>query len=328
MQVIMARNVNDAYNQALWMMKLEGVPGDSRNGATRAMKGPVSTVYSKPLERMLWDTSRNANPFFHVAEAIWMLAGRNDVAFVKMFAGNMPNFSDDGVTINGAYGYRWRQHFEYDQMTYLIDLLRTQPNTRRAVLGMWDPLDDLQIADRSADVPCNTQAMFRVDDGKLNMTITNRSNDIIWGCYGANAVHMSYLLEFVALSAGLKVGSYVQFSNNWHVYERHFDLVDHVATEPDVDPYIGGLSVEPLWVGNDWAEIFSVEANAFCDSVLKDYKFIGYIMPYFNHVMIPLAKSWREYKLGALDRAIQYSTTIKDEAIRMACLMWLNRKVK
>jgi thymidylate synthase len=330
MQVITARNVNDAYNEALWLMKTIGVEELTRNGKVRSSPTPVVTIYAKPLERMLWDAKRDANPFFHVAEAIWMLAGRNDVEFVKKFAGIMPSFSDDGVTLNGAYGYRWANHFEFNQLIHLIDLLRNQPETRRAVLGMWDPMTDLPIADKSADVPCNTQAFFRIAEGKLHMTVMCRSNDIVWGAYGANAVHMSYLLQYVASAVGIEVGTYTQFSNNWHIYERHFDLMDSAPTEPEgIDRYIGTPHLEPLFHGGpDWAAIFSQECGLFCNDVNLGYHFGAYKMPYFNHVMIPLAKSWNCYKTGHMERAVQYASTIRDEAIQQACGLWLSRRVK
>ena len=48
------------------------------------------------------------------------------------------------------------------------------------------------------EIPCNTAIYFKVREGKLNMTVSNRSNDVIWGTFGANVVHMSILQEYVA----------------------------------------------------------------------------------------------------------------------------------
>ncbi len=70
--------------------------------------------------------------------------------------------------------------------------LKTYPNDRRTVVGMWDPWEDLWEENDGKDYPCNTQIYFWERKGQLNMTVCNRSNDMIWGAYGANAVHMSF----------------------------------------------------------------------------------------------------------------------------------------
>src|SRR6185312_12020720 len=115
---------------------------------------------------------------------LWMLAGRRDVAWLARFNQRMATYSDDGVVFNAAYGYRWRRQFNlataaggnaHDQLGVIVDLLRADPDSRRAVLQIWDAEADLGVA--SKDLACNTQAMFKVRDDRLNMTVSNRSND-------------------------------------------------------------------------------------------------------------------------------------------------------
>ena len=154
MLVIQAKNVNDAYNSALWAIKLEGVEENTRNGPARVFPRPVTTHYRKPLENMLFDNARDANPFFHVMESIWMLAGSNALEVPAWYAANIRMFSDDGLTLNGAYGHRWRNYFYVDQLKGVINSLKNNGETRRAVLAMWDPSADLQSS--SLDLPCNT----------------------------------------------------------------------------------------------------------------------------------------------------------------------------
>ncbi|WP_217469305.1 thymidylate synthase, partial [Staphylococcus aureus] len=72
-----------------------------------------------------------------------MLAGRNDVAFVSGYVARMATFSDDGQTFHGAYGYRWRQHFGFDQLNAVVKALKANPDDRRCVVQMWSAQDDL-----------------------------------------------------------------------------------------------------------------------------------------------------------------------------------------
>jgi thymidylate synthase len=82
------------------------------------------------------------------------------------------------------------------------------------------------------DVPCNTNAFFRVTNGKLDMMVNCRSNDIFWGAYGANAVHFSFLQEYVASSIGVEVGRYWQNSFNFHAYVDRFPKEKWPSTPP------------------------------------------------------------------------------------------------
>jgi len=257
------RNVQEAYVRGLAIVREHGILEETRNGPALVVPWPVLTVYEKPIERVLLDPRRDANPFFHALESLWMLAGRNDVPSIGEFLGALKKYSDDGHTYHGAYGYRWRRHFmtdksgghwpehgegpdEIDQLRTIIEMLRKNPADRRIVLQMWDPDTDLDKDGK--DFPCNTSCMFRARSIErppsqwtpellqlakdrdlsslcLDMTITNRSNDAVWGAYGANAVHFSVLQEFVAAAAGLEVGRMYQFSNNLHGYVESMDKV-------------------------------------------------------------------------------------------------------
>lgn len=165
-----------------------------------------------------------------------MLAGRNDVAWLERFNSKMREFSDDGVLLHGAYGHRWRHHFGMNQLDRVCALLRDTPTSRRAVLQMWDAKVDLHPteAECSIDTPCNDLVFLEVRDGYLNLTVLCRSNDIIWGAYGANAVHFSVLQEYLAARIGVGVGIFYQFSNNYHAYEdvykKNEELADKAAS--------------------------------------------------------------------------------------------------
>lgn len=249
MHVIDVRNVNDALPEGIRYLQQHGVKRDSRNGPVIVAPGPVSTVYRNPMERVILSPTRDANPFFHAYEALWMLTGRNDVAGPAHILKSFAQFSDDGKTFHGAYGKRWRSHFPLgvdqnplprevlplDQLPPIIEALKRNHDDRRCVLQMWDPSVDLGRVGK--DVPCNQSAVFMINDGRLDMTVFCRSNDMIWGAYGANAVHFSFLLEYMALKIGVPPGVYTQVSVNFHAYDN--DLWARVVNGPQLteNPY-------------------------------------------------------------------------------------------
>lgn len=238
MQVIRARNVHKALPEGLRLLQNQGVVRDSRNGPVRVCPEPVTTLYARPLERVLYWGLRDISPWLGFFEGLWMLGGRNDVKFVGDIVKRMRTFSDDGETLHGAYGHRWRAHFDLegggnpnlpDQLTTIIGRLRADPTDRRCVLAMWDPCADLNVV--SKDLPCNTHIYFGINaDNALDMTVLCRSNDAVFGAHGTNAVHFSMLQEYIAGHIGVKVGRYWQVSNNYHAYvedyERLAPLID------------------------------------------------------------------------------------------------------
>jgi len=319
---IAGRNVNHVYPEALWRMRVIGVEQNSRNGRVRRILGPVATTYRCPKERMLLDPKRDANPFFHIFEGVWMLAGRDDVGWIMAFNTNIVQFSDDGVTLRGAYGHRWRKHFGRDQLVWVINHLRHDPNSRRAVIQMFDPETDQPLVSHppSKDIPCNTAVYFELVNGFLNMTVTNRSNDMIWGAYGANVVHMSMLQEFIADSLGVDVGHYTQFSNNFHIYERHFDLMEEIEEPPYYSEEMSATHVSIVRFGNSQSDLEEIV------QWMGTPDWGDYTNPYILLVLRPMLTAYRFYKNKRRIQALEACNDIADLEVRTACKQWLERR--
>lgn len=205
---------------------------DSRYGEVLYVTNPLVVTYNNPTMKVLFNRERNANPFFHLYEALWMLAGRNDVEPLSYYSSKISAFSDDGQTIPGAYGRRWRKLARdnqgiADQLRILMRHLRDKPESRRAVLSMWSLEEDLHRINASKDVPCNTEVYLSLskfkaipNDLELNITVCNRSNDLVLGMLGANYVQFSLLMEYLAGCLEVRIGRYHQFTNNLHIYTK------------------------------------------------------------------------------------------------------------
>jgi len=339
MRVIRARNVQQAIPEALHQLRSAGVVRNSRNGPVIVFPEPVVTVYERPDERVVFWPARDANPFFHLIESLWMLDGRDDVETVARYVQRMREFSDNGRTFHGAYGYRWRHHFGADQLAIIIDGLKADKDDRRQVLSMWDARADLiERPNPARDIPCNLQAIFQVSvDGRLDMTITNRSNDLVWGAYGANAVHFSYLHEYVARCAGIPLGVYRQISINLHVYTAVLPQVIHLADEAPSGAYPPAFH----WVSRDpyTAEtvtpypLMSVDPDkwrADLDMFFENPYAMGFHDPFFRRVAIPMALAHTTFKQTSpperykLTRAALANVQATDW--KRAALEWVDRR--
>jgi len=331
MRTIIVRNVHQALVEGAYQLEQFGQETGSRNGPVKVLPVPLTTVYLKPTERVLFHPERDANPFFHLFETLWMLAGRDDVEFVSFFNSGMVNYSDDGKRFHAAYGHRWRKHFGTDQLDQIIRALDANPACRRQVLGMWDVRCDL--GNPGKDLPCNTQAYFQIDlDGKLQMMVTNRSNDLIWGAYGANAVHFSFLQEYIAAGLGREVGLYYQTSFNTHYYtEAHQKLVEQLAAKAPMppsqytDPYSEGKVSNTIPLMSLPRGRWDRELQMFMDQRGEG----EYDDPFFAHVAAPLYRAYLAFKTKDPDRFEQALREVGQCAAQdwmIACKEWLQRR--
>ena len=331
MEHIEARNVSDGFFLTIQSILQIDKKVKTRNGWAIEFPTPFCVTFSHPTERVLFYPERDANPFFHLMESLWMLAGRNDVEWISKYNKKISDYSDNGKIFHGAYGHRWRNHFKggpkefKDQLDHIFIRLHKFNNDRRCVLTMWDPNIDLVMHNDGKDYPCNTQVFFSKRKEILNMTVINRSNDIIWGLFGANAVHMSMLHEYVASRASCKVGTYTHFSNNAHAYVETLNKVKNI--QPDYESYliIGDEATQyhsqPLmdnWLTFDdelkvWFQ--NEEVNAF------ENKFLSL-------TACKVREGWYFWKQKNILKAIEVCSTIEDRAWRKACVEWLQRRNK
>lgn len=348
MITIEARNVNDALWSGANIIRQYGVQSETRNGPVLVLPGPVSTFYTCPQERVLFNEVRDANPFFHLVESLWMIAGRNDLKALTPYVADFGRYSDDGKTVPGAYGHRWRNHFladsprlnTLDQLAWAIRRLKEDPTDRRVVIQMYDAETDQPAADRGGkDIPCNLMALPAIVDGKLNLTVFNRSNDMVWGAYGANAVHFSVLQEYLAAMIGVPMGYYWQVANNYHAYLSTLDKapvewpwgvskVHPTAGQPIQDPY-GRNVVRPMdmFSGQSEKEILE-DINMFFEDPAR----IGIRSPFLRKVACPMVMAHRAFKAnkktGILDASEILEQIPADNDWRVGATLWLTNRAR
>lgn len=315
---------------------------DSRNGPVVQATEPVLVTYLNPTHRVLFNQARDANPFFHLMEALWMLQGRNDLAPLQYYVSTFGQFSDDGKELNGAYGYRWRKGWYYgrswrdelpntsvDQLKIIIEQLQTKPSDRRCVLQMWNCEDDLLKINTSKDVCCNTNAYFMINNSRLDMTVCNRSNDLVLGMLGANVVHFSFLLEYMAAHIGVDMGVYNQVTNNLHVYLENFKPTEWLEdSTPNYYLRLPRLNTVKL-VCNP--ERFDQELAVFNEDWLGVDDIRGewnatFSEPFFQVVAKPMAKAFAYHKVRDYKNALRYASEIMADDWRIASVNWLRKR--
>lgn len=247
MIVIRGLSPNVAYLRLLALATQNDWPVEqSRVGPCRDL-GAV-TVELDSGERTILLAGRGWNPAFALVEAAWVITGRNDVKTLKEFIGNFSRYSDDGLTLQGAYGNRLRHFFGRDQIEGAIEELTAHPASRRVVLSLYAPSD---LGLDSKDIPCNTQVTLRRVNERLEMTVFNRSNDL-WLGVPYNWFVFRVLQHMVADRLAISCGIQRHVSTCLHLYEIHASAAGRVVEqnkEADIDREevaLDGLDVSGL----------------------------------------------------------------------------------
>ena len=191
---------------------------------------------------------------------------------------NYGRFSDDGISLNGAYGHRMQVHFELDQLELAINLLNDKPETRRCVITLFAPSD--LVNKDSLDVPCNTSVYLKIKNNNLDLTVVNRSNDIYLGI-PYNVFVFNVIQKYVAYRLGLQVGIQRHFTDSLHLYVQDLIKVKKIVNSnlsSEIKKWCDELNgtndlIEGIIESYNEISILNVGdiSNSYCRNVIEHY---------------------------------------------------------
>ena len=162
-----------------------------------------------------------------VHELIWFLAGETSTAYLKAHGVTIwDEWADENGNLGPVYGKQWRSWAtpdgrSIDQITEVIETLKTNPDSRRMIVSAWNPVDipDMALA------PCHCLFQFYVADGRLSCQLYQRSADVFIGV-PFNIASYALLTMMMAQVTGLKPGEFVHTFGDAHLYLNHLDQAD------------------------------------------------------------------------------------------------------
>ena len=247
------RTISDECFSALYVRAIEhvlehGSPVVPRGLRTIEVRGCVLRL-GRPCTRVLDVPGRVTNPAFAVAEAVWILSG-SDAPWIFTYNEQLRRYADNGV-LRGAYGPRIRRwHGEIDQLARVRRLLARDPDSRQAVVQIFDPVRDWAGAQ---DVPCTLGHRFFLRDGVLHQHCTMRSQDA-WLGLPYDVFSNTVLQEVMAGWLGVAVGEYVHSVDSLHIYEHDIEAANAIlaagspggpaAADADVDLSVDAAALD------------------------------------------------------------------------------------
>ena len=179
-----------------------------------------------------------------IHELLWFLKGDTNIAYLRENGVKIWDaWADKNGNLGPVYGHQWRNwdSKEIDQISELIETLKTNPNSRRMLVSAWNPsvLPDTSISfdenvanNKAALPPCHAFFQFYVADGKLSCQLYQRSADVFLGV-PFNIASYALLVLMIAQVTGLQVGEFIHTFGDAHIYNNHFEQMElQLSREP------------------------------------------------------------------------------------------------
>ena len=170
-----------------------------------------------------------------IYELLWFLKGDTNIQYLKDNGVSIwDEWADAEGNLGPVYGYQWRSWpgrngARIDQITHVMNSIRSKPDSRRHIVTAWNPAD----VDDMALPPCHALFQFYVADGKLSCQLYQRSCDVFLGL-PFNIASYALLTHMVAQQCDLEPGEFVWTGGDTHIYSNHLDQVNLQLTR---EPY-------------------------------------------------------------------------------------------
>lgn len=198
-----------------------------------------------------------------IHELLWFLQGDTNIRYLTENGVRIwDEWADEQGNLGPVYGYQWRSWpapngKSIDQISKLIDMIKTNPDSRRLIVSAWNPA----LVDEMALPPCHALFQFYVADGKLSCQLYQRSADIFLGV-PFNIASYALLTMMIAQVCNLQLGDFIWTGGDCHLYSNHLEQADEQLTRT---PY----ALPQMQINPEVTDIFEFK---FEDFELQNYQ--------------------------------------------------------
>lgn len=216
-------NLRAGYVELVRTVRDHGEVVAPRGQPTRELRH-VTVELEDPTDALPLNVGRSLVPAIGIGEAVQLIAGRADHDLMPRVSANFNRYRELDGTFHGAYGARIG-----DQMLTVERRLKKDPDTRQAVINLWDwRLDSFE--DHFRDFPCTLILGFMIRHDRLAMETVMRSQDV-WLGVAYDYFMFTQLQLSLANALDIEVGPYVHHAFSLHLYDRDLEKTHGLATQ-------------------------------------------------------------------------------------------------
>jgi len=188
--------------------------GDNVGNSREVLNASFEIIH--PRQRYMFKAERKMDPFYAFGQVLWYLSGSNNLKDISYYDDSWNKRSDDGKTLNSAYGYKiFNTEFcGFSQYKKVLSILRKNQDSRQAIINLHKPHDK-----DTNDELCTVYLQFFIRQNKLHMITNMRSNDALWG-FTYDIFAFTFIQEMIALELGIELGSYYHNVGSMHMYDK------------------------------------------------------------------------------------------------------------
>lgn len=188
-----------------------------------------------PYQNWLRETGQAQNLQMYSSE--WRLVMKEFIERIK----SDDTFARQYGDLGPVYGKQWRNFGGVDQLTNLVNDIKTNPDSRRLIVSAWNP-QDIPVMIKSGLPPCHSLFQFYVVEGRLSCQLYQRSADVFLGV-PFNIASYAILTMMIAQVTGLRPGDFIHTFGDAHLYLNHMEQVDEQLSRAEFD--LPELKVNP-----------------------------------------------------------------------------------
>jgi thymidylate synthase len=188
-----------------------------------------------PYQNWLRETGQAQNLQMYSSE--WRLVMKEFIERIK----SDDTFARQYGDLGPVYGKQWRNFGGVDQLTNLVNDIKTNPDSRRLIVSAWNP-QDIPVMIKSGLPPCHSLFQFYVVEGRLSCQLYQRSADVFLGV-PFNIASYAILTIMIAQVTGLRPGDFIHTFGDAHLYLNHMEQVEEQLSRAEFD--LPELKVNP-----------------------------------------------------------------------------------
>lgn len=171
-----------------------------------------------PYQNWLRETGQDKSMAMHSPE--WKLGLKEFVERIKSDV----DFAEQYGDLGPVYGRQWRNFEGVDQLSQVVEDIKSNPDSRRLIVSAWNP-KDIPVMVKSGLPPCHSLFQFYVSEGRLSCQLYQRSADVFLGV-PFNIASYATLTMMLAQVTGLKLGDFVHTFGDAHLYSNHMQQIE------------------------------------------------------------------------------------------------------
>jgi thymidylate synthase len=224
-------NLNEAFVEELAKLKTNGKTVNSR-GSKQLERTFVNFTIKDPTQIDILVPARKFNKNYAIAEWLWYLSTNqkiNNITKLASIWGDIQDSYGEAESNYGSYIFPLDSKSLLSQWDWVVDELEKDLDSRRATLVINQPYHKEK---NPKDYPCTQYMHFFIREGRLDMGVYMRSNDAIFGfcndVFTFSLFHQLMLNHLKDRGLNVRLGEYNHNAGSFHIYERHFGMMDKV----------------------------------------------------------------------------------------------------